>query len=212
MVRHDPQFKETFGRALIAKTIGYALTNAQGDVEPLESAFPWDAGTPVTMEADLWDELLDAIGIDLDGIFRRRRAVPFILFPRHVAAKHESLEKDLIYRKLQQAGDAFVLGLPLASLALMRSIMEAVLRDNYGALGADLSEAINSVRKKLPRGANEDALHRLRMRANAVLHGTMSSKETVGRLEPRDLEGEVLSLLFTLRALIEGAPQFVTSR
>ena len=36
---------------------------------------------------------------------------------------------------LQQAHDAFVYGAHYAALALMRSIMEAVLRDHYGAEG-----------------------------------------------------------------------------
>jgi uncharacterized protein DUF4145 len=51
-------------------------------------------------------------------------------------------------------------------LALMRSILEAVLRDHYGAEGEDLSERINQARQ-LPSGASVAALHRLRKLANA---------------------------------------------
>jgi hypothetical protein len=80
--------------------------------------------------------------------------------------------------------------------------METVLRDHFNAEGNDLSERINSVRKILPAGANEAALHRLRKLANAVLHGRADSGEMLTTLEP------MVSLLLVLRALIEGVPQW----
>lgn len=90
----------------------------------------------------------------------------------------------------------------------MRSIMEVVLRDHYGAPGDDLPlhERINNSRRLLPHGANAAALHRLRMIANAVLHLGTERNEALPRFEPIQLEKEILSLLRVLRALIEGAP------
>jgi hypothetical protein len=117
-----------------------------------------------------WQRLKDDAGFDLRGVFRRRELVPFVLVPRHVAAKHGSEQALSMLKNLQQAHDAFVLGAPLAALALMRSILEAVLRDHYGAKGKDLSERINHAIKRLPSGASVAALHRLRKRANAILH------------------------------------------
>ena len=102
----------------------------------------------------------------------------------------------------------FIFGVPFAALALMRSIMETMLRDHYNAEGNDLSERINSVRKILPAGANEAALHRLRKLANAVLHGRADSGEMLTTLEPFQMEKEMVSLLLVLRALIEGVPQW----
>ena len=90
-------------------------------------------------------------------------------------------------------------------LALMRSIMEAVLRDHYGAGGEDLSERIRSARNRLPHGANEAALHRLRRLANAVLHLDREKDEDLPSMNDKQLEKEIVSLLFVLRALIEGA-------
>lgn len=126
--------------------------------------------------------------------------MPFVFFPRHIAARHGAPEKVSIYQGLQQAHDAFIFGVPFAALALMRSIVETVLRDHYNAHGDDLSERINSVRKMLPAGANEAALHRLRKLANAVLHHSAADDKTLANLEPLQMEKEIVSLLCVLRA------------
>jgi hypothetical protein len=71
-----------------------------------------------------------------------------------------------------------------------------------------LSERINHARKRLPRGANAAALHRLRKLANAILHLDADKDENLPKIEPIQLEKEIVFLLFVLRALIEGAPQW----
>jgi hypothetical protein len=88
----------------------------------------------------------------------------------------------------------------------MRSVMEMIVRDHYGATGANLKELINSVASRLPRRANAGALHRLRKLANEVLHGD-HDKIAHSRAEERNFEREIVSLFFVLRALVEGAPQ-----
>jgi hypothetical protein len=170
------------------------------------------AGDPMPIEEAIklamadWKSLKDEAGLDLRGVFRRRALVPFVLFPRHVASHHGQAEMLSIYQNLRQAHEAFVFGAPFATMALMRSIMEVVLRDHYGANGKDLSERISNSRKLLPRGANEAALHRVRKIANAILHLDNERNEALPKLEPVQLEKEILSLLRVLRALIEGAP------
>ena len=151
-----------------------------------------------------FERLTGETGFDLRGVFRRRALVPFVLVPREVAARHGSTEKLSMLTNLQQAHDAFVYGATYGALALMRSIMEAVLRDHYGAEGADLDERIRNVRGRLPQGANEAALHRLRKLANAVLHLDRERDEGLSKMDDERLEKEIVSLLFALRALIEG--------
>ena len=138
-------------------------------------------------------------------MFRRRALIPFVLVPRQIAAKHGSAEKLSMLKNLQQAHDAFVFGATYAALALMRSIMEAVLRDHYRADGKDLSERIRNARGRLPPGASEGALHRLRKQANAVLHLDHEKDEGLASMDDVRLEKEIVSLLFVVRALIEGA-------
>ena len=152
-----------------------------------------------------WDRLSSDTGFDLRGIFRRRALVPFVLIPRKVAAKHGSADTLSMLKNLQQAHDAFVFGASYAALALMRSIMEAVLRDHYRAEGKDLNERIRNARGRLPPGANEGALHRLRKLANAILHLDREKDEGLPKMDEVRLEKEIVSLLFVLRALIEGA-------
>lgn len=192
---------------LIEKVISVARVQAFDDDEPFEPDYSIGTEQAVEMAIDYWEGLTNEIGFDLAGVFRRRRLVPFVFFPRHIAARHSAPERTSIYQRLQQAHDAFIFGVPFAALALMRSIMETVLRDHYNAQGNDLSERINSVRKALPRGANEGALHRLRKFANSVLHGSADSGEVLMELEPVQMEKGIVSLLLVLRALIEGAPQ-----
>jgi len=153
-----------------------------------------------------WERVKRDAGFDLRGVFRRRELVPFVLVPRHVAAKQGSAEALSMLKNLEQAHDAFVFGAPYAGLALMRSVMEVLLRDHYRAEGKDLSECINHARQRLPRGANAAALHRLRKLANAILHLDSEKDEGLRKIETIQMEKEVVSLLFVLRALIEGAP------
>lgn len=152
-----------------------------------------------------WERLRQDTGFDLHGVFRRRALVPFVLVPRQIAAKHGSTDTLSMLKNLQQAHDAFVFGATYAALALMRSIMEAVLRDHYRAEGKDLNERIRNARGRLPRGANEGALHRLRKLASAILHLDREKDEGLPKMDEVRLEKEIVSLLFVLRALIEGA-------
>jgi hypothetical protein len=153
-----------------------------------------------------WEALKRESGLDLRGILRRRALVPFVLFPRHVSARLSSTDLPSIYQSLREAHEAFVFGLHFAALALMRSVMEMTLRDHYGATGRDLNELIDSVANRLPRRANAVALHRLRKLANLVLHGKSDVIANSARTENRDLERNIVSLFFALRALVEGAP------
>lgn len=151
-----------------------------------------------------WERLSKDTGFDLQGVFRHRALVPFVLVPRQIAAKHGSAGSLSMLKNLQQAHDAFVFGATYAALALMRSIMEAVLRDYYRAEGKDLNERIQNARGRLPPGASEGALQRMRKQANAILHLDRGKDEGLANMDDVRLEKEIVSLLFVLRALIEG--------
>ena len=197
----DDEAREQAGG--IEEAIDFAQFNADQDDR-------WDASQEDFIQRiqdgiAAWDRLKQDTGFDLRGVFRRRALVPFVLVPRQVAAKHSSAEMLSMLKNLQQAHDAFVYGATYAVLALMRSIMEAVLRDHYGANGNDLSERIRNARGRLPRGTNEAALHRLRKLANAILHLDQKKDGGLPSMDEVRLEKEIVSLLFVLRALIEGA-------
>lgn len=187
-----------------AQGIGAVLSRAQTEVQ--DELLDDEEFLQVLDEGlSAWDRLVEKHGLNLRGVFRRRALVPFVLVPRKIAAKHGSAETMSMLKNLQQAHDAFVFGATYAALALMRSIMEAVLRDHYRAEGKDLNERIRNARGRLPPGANEGALHRLRKLANAVLHLDREKDEGLPKMDEMRLEKEIVSLLFVLRALIEGA-------
>jgi hypothetical protein len=173
----------------------YAFVNDTGDDE--------DSSDHIQNGLDAW-EYLKEIGFDVRGLLRRRWLTPFVLVNREIAAKHGSIEKLSMLRNLQDAQNAFAYGAMYAALALMRSVMETVLCDHYAAEGKDLSDRIRSVRSRLPPGANEASLHRLRKLANKVLH--LGGKKDVGLpwMDEAKLEKEIVSLLLVLRTLIEG--------
>ncbi len=162
---------------------------------------------PPTIQKGLedWKRLTETVGLDLRGVLRRRQLVPFVMIPRHVGKKYGSAERLSMFRNLEQAHCAFVFGATHAALGLMRSIMESVLRDHYRAEGKDLNERIRNARSRLPPGANEAALHRLRKLANAILHLDREKDEGLPITDDVQLEKETVSLLFVLRDLIEGA-------
>lgn len=184
-----------------AKAIEIALTFAEEQADFGYSDFPEGFPEQIKDAMESWRRLTQQAGLDLRGAFRRRELVPFVLIPRHVSSHHGSGEPVSLLTHLQQAHDAFVFGFHHAALALMRAVLELCLIRHYGAKGNDLEETIDNVRK-LPVGVSAGALHRLRKRTNETLH--------LGRVQgvtmPRDLEQEILSYLYTLRALIEGAP------
>lgn len=187
--------------------IDQAMSFAQENIEQehRHASFPDGFVEEVTEGLKGWDKLHSETRFDLRGIFRRRALIPFILIPRAVAAKYSDKDRHSLLTNLQQAHDAFVFGVPHAAIAMMRSIMEAVLRDHYRADGASLAAMINDRKFSPPRAANKAALHRLRELANAVLHLSEGQLERhLPKLDDRGLEKEIVRLLFVLRALIEG--------
>ena len=147
-----------------------------------------------------WKELPLTLGLNLRSVLTRRRLVPFVLIPRHVADKHGPAEPLSLLEHLRQAQEAFIFGAPLAALALVRSVLELVLRIHYGTHeNLELKDQIDSVRG-LPPKVNRTDLHNIRRLANAILH----FKKCVSI--PEDIEHQMVKHLGVLQRLIEGAP------
>ena len=155
-----------------------------------------------------YGRLTQNIGFDARGVFRRRALFLQVLVPQHVAQKHGTAEPVSLYTLLQQAHDALVYGAPYTALALMRSILERVLRDHYGAKEAKLYERINQARFS---GRQKKNLHHIRELVNAVLRwdkevGDKEKKFLSDTVEEQ--ETHMVLLLLSLRKLIEEAPKY----
>lgn len=154
---------------------------------------------------EAWQRLTSDPGLDLRGVFRRHALIPFVLVPSAVPARTGNADKLSLMKNLQQAQQAFIYGAPFAAIAMMRSIVEAALRDLYQVQGVDLADRISRAERVLPAGVTIAALHRLRKRANAILHLSPGVDNRLPELNEVQLEMEIVSLLLVIRALIEGA-------
>ncbi len=158
-----------------------------------------------------WERLKREVGFDLRGVFRRRELIPFTLIPRQVAAGYGSAQVVSLFKNLQQAHDAFIFGAPLATIGLLRSVVEVTLGDHYQVPGKDLKDRINNARTHLPPGASE-AFDGLRKLSNTILHlkekdGDISDIERAWlKREGPWLEKKIVWLLYAIRKLIEGVP------
>ncbi len=151
-----------------------------------------------------WNSLAKEVGFDLAGVFRRRKLVPFVMIPRHVSNVYGATDSLSLMARLQQAHEAFIYGVPLAAFALMRVILELLLRDHYGAIGKDLFCLIENAKERglIPSDIRFPQLHLLRTLGNDALHPSPKELQNIG-----DIEREVISLLMILRTLIERAPE-----
>lgn len=140
-----------------------------------------------------WTRLTKVAGLDIEGALWRRRAIPHILVPTHVANRYGQKRASL-YRRLHQAGRAFVFGAPLAALALQRAALEELLRKHWGAEKGHLREA------KLPDLGWDRMAHKLKRLANEALH------EDPEKLTPEQLDRAVIENFILLRVLVENAP------
>jgi hypothetical protein len=180
----------------ISLAIRYANNQVDNDDGSFEEDFIWD----IKEAASAWENLTTSMGVDLQGVFRRRQLTPFVLVPRHVAQHYGSSERVGLMTNLHQAQTAFVFGVPLAALALMRSVLETTLRDHYFVGGQDLEKMIDNSAGKLPRRVSVHNLHKIRKLANSVLHVEDIKQFYLVNEKP------MIDYLHTLRRLIEGAP------
>lgn len=140
-----------------------------------------------------WDRL-KVCGLDIAGALWRRRAMPHVLVPSHVA-KHYGRSRHSLHRRLHQAGKAFVFGAPLAALAMQRATMEEVLSKHWGAANGWVRDA------NLPELTWDVRADRLKNLANDALH------DDPEKLSPDELDRAIIQNFLLLRLLIEQAPE-----
>jgi hypothetical protein len=141
-----------------------------------------------------WDRLTGIAGLDVEGALWRRRAVPHVLVPEHVA-RHYGANRASLYRRLHQAGKAFVFGAPLAALALQRAVLEEVLKRHWGAESGHVRDA------NLPELSWDARADRVKNLANDALHRDPE------KLRPDQLDRAIIENFLLLRLLIERAPE-----
>lgn len=172
-----------------SKLLGYAFDHLRSLQEFDEDGdLDW-----VTDAARAWDRLRKVAGLNVEGALWRRRALPHMLIPIHVANRYGQ-NRTSLYRRLHQAGRAFVFGAPLAALALQRAALEQLLQEHWGAEKGHVRSA------KLPELSWDSRAARLKRLANEALHSD-PEKLTADQLDRAIIENFLL-----LRLLFEHAP------
>ncbi len=140
-----------------------------------------------------WDRLRGA-GLDVADALWRRRAIPFVLVPQHVANRYGK-EHQSLYLRLHQAAKAFIFGAPLAALALQRAVLEEVLKKHWGSEKGHIRDAC------LPELSWDSRADRLKNLANKALHGEPE------KLKPARQDRAIIENFLLLRLLIERSPE-----
>jgi len=162
--------------------------------------------------------LFSSLGLNLAGSIYRQRKLSPVHIPLH-AASEKSERKLTLSRALQEAHRAFILGAPLAAIALCRTVSEVLIRDHYkigDPTSNDLTPRFRNAQKdptaKL-KGADEQLVALIKY-ASDILHGRWDGNRWPDELEiealPSDLaiiDRVVMLWLEKLQKLIEGMPK-----
>ena len=128
------------------------------------------------------------------------------MVPRHMLEYIWRNKPLSLMARLQQAQEAFVYGVPLAALALMRAILEQLMKKHYGwnAKGLLKSIEVASASGLFPPTILFSQVQRLLKLGNDAVH---LNSEELHKVAEANVEKEILSLLLIIRTLIEGAPK-----
>jgi hypothetical protein len=153
---------------------------------------------------EAWQTLKEKVGFDPIRSARRRLLMPFVLVPRKVGDKVSLNHKSSLLHILEDAQRAFIFGANNAAVALLRSIMENVLREHYGAEGGRLDELIGSVWNRLPQDVKANKLDKIRRLANSIMHLDSFRRDPWSNLDEKQIEKEIVEMFKLIGALIEG--------
>ena len=179
---------------------------AEDEIEIQAKRRKWDSADVERARDGIhaWRGLVEGAEFDLAGVFRRRKLTPFVMIPRHVSGHYGTSDPLSLMARLQQAQEAFVYGVPLGALAIMRSILEIILKKHYQLGDGKLVKLIETAAAQglFPKEVGLSEINRLHKLGNDAVH---QMPEELHRVF--DIEKEVLSLLFILRTLIERIPK-----
>ena len=142
------------------------------------------------------DKILTSIGLlNLPNALYRQRMLSAVHIPTHVSAGNMDHAIALV-EALKEAHRVFILGAPLAAIALCRTVSEIIIRDHYriGDESTGFTERFDKARKDpiaSRKGADEDLVQLVKYASN-ILHGRKTderiSTEQGIEVMPSDLE------------------------
>jgi hypothetical protein len=167
--------------------------------------FAWSRQQAELLRAGkLADADIEHIAEEIDSMGRTEKPHPICHDSTQWSSHYGASDPLSLMARLRQAQGAFVYGVPLAALALMRSILELLFKKHYGWDQRGLLASIKAANAKslLPTSIHFVQLQQLLKLGNDAVHTNPEELHNIA-----DIEREVHSLLFILRTLIEGAPK-----
>ncbi len=163
--------------------------------------------------------LLNGIGLKLPNALYRQRKLRAVHIPTHVSSKYGNAEISLAHA-IREAQRAFIVGAPLAALALCRTVSEVIIRDHYkigdpkSKLLTPLFVAAEGDSAAKTQGADRELLELVKY-SSEILHGRWDKKTLSDEVGVDVLQSDlniinrfVLRWLDKLVGLIEGTPKY----
>ena len=163
------------------------------DVDSDRYEFTCDLATTLVR---LWK----ATRFTLEGADERAHLAPIALVPRKVANKVAPAAVRSLYDLWGEARKAYILGAPMASMAMSRAVLEELLATAYRIKKDTLSQSIAAVEKSRIDTRRMDKIRRI---GNAVLHGLTNPVSLDGNKAIKNPTQEALKVLVDLKELIE---------
>ena len=144
-----------------------------------------------------------SVGLDFNGIFRRWQSIPPIFYPRHVTNLDSSGQDESLFKLINDAIVAYVMGATAAAIITCRSALETVLKRHYGK-GAWDNESLHKIivlAERRYRHVDGKRLQRLRKEANTIVH-----QYSFTRKLSLEEEKTIVEFLLTVKHLVQNAP------
>lgn len=144
-------------------------------------------------------DLLNDKAFDLEKFLKFKMLEGKILLPRETKIRHQNKNIKSIEIYLDQSVRAYCAVSPAGAFALLRSIIESLLREHFEATGSDLASYINSAKGFTAFERNK--MHNLRKDANSVLHDPSILENFLE--SPAELDAKFFNYWYLIRNLIE---------
>lgn len=207
LVAPDPETEDSFdpikhdGGAAIQLGIQYLESPAamRLDLERpgLEDERQWANRSSIGLGA--YDYLVNTIGLDVHGVFRRWRKVPVVFMPAHVSNAYRASDKGSLDHLLDDAVKAYVFGARAAAIAMCRAVHDMLRNEHYRS--GELENVVAHASAEWD-SINMEQITKYRRRANWVMHNYSNDS----RLNEED-DRIILNYLIVLKYLVEHAPK-----
>jgi len=145
----------------------------------------------------------ESVGLNFEEIFRRWRNIPPIFYPTQVANTRSDPLDDPLFKLINDAILAYVMGATAAAIITCRTALETVLKEHYGKgqWNNDSLARVITLAEQRYKYIKGKRLQRLRKDANNIVHNYVVTKKA-----SKEEEKIIVEFLTTVKYLVQRAP------